>query len=318
MMTRSLLATTLVAFLSSTSLTVAAEVSLRAISMQPLHDIFSEPAKMLFNKINEMGKGSIKIDLAGGPEMIPPPQLANAVKTGVVDVVMIVSTIYKGMVFEVESLQLATMDYPQRRKNGAIDYLDKLHQEKMNTHLMTGYGDAIPLHLFMRKPLDKLDLTGLTIRSSPTYETLLKSLGAKTAVIIPSEVHTALERNIIDGFGYPAWGLREAGLESATKYRIDPGFYRTSVTFLMNLDKYKSLDAAQKKTIKDAVTWFEDMMPGWAAKVTKDQYASQEKAGIKAINLAGGLAERAAALYWEELEKGSPQHIPALRKMLAP
>ncbi len=41
----------------------------------------------------------------------------------------------------------------------------------------------------------------------------------------PGEVYTALERGVVDGYGWPITGIFDLGWHEKTKYRVDPGFY---------------------------------------------------------------------------------------------
>ena len=50
-------------------------------------------------------------------------------------------------------------------------------------------------------------------------------LGANVVTTPPGEVYTALERGVVDGYGWPILGIFDLGWQEKTKYRVDPGFY---------------------------------------------------------------------------------------------
>ena len=50
----------------------------------------------------------------------------------------------------------------------------------------------------------------------------------------PGEVYTALERGVVDGYGWPITGIFDLGWQEKTKYRVDPGFYTAEVSVLVN------------------------------------------------------------------------------------
>ncbi len=52
----------------------------------------------------------------------------------------------------------------------------------------------------------------------------------------PGEVYTALERGVVDGYGWPVLGIFDFGLEKVTKFRLDPGFYSVDVNLMVNHD----------------------------------------------------------------------------------
>jgi TRAP-type C4-dicarboxylate transport system substrate-binding protein len=56
----------------------------------------------------------------------------------------------------------------------------------------------------------------------------------------PGEVYTALERNVVDGYGWPIGGIFDLNWQEKTKYRVDPGFYDAEVSIIMNLDTYRA------------------------------------------------------------------------------
>jgi TRAP-type mannitol/chloroaromatic compound transport system substrate-binding protein len=47
----------------------------------------------------------------------------------------------------------------------------------------------------------------------------------------PGEVYTALERGVVDGYGWPTAGIFDLGWHEKTKFRVDPGFYTAEVSF---------------------------------------------------------------------------------------
>jgi hypothetical protein len=53
--------------------------------------------------------------------------------------------------------------------------------------------------------------------------------------IPPGEVYTALERGVVDAYGWPIMGVFDLGLQEKTKYRFDPGFYNVEVSIVFNL-----------------------------------------------------------------------------------
>ena len=73
----------------------------------------------------------------------------------------------------------------------------------------------------------------------------------------PGEVYTALERGVVDGYGWPITGIFDLGWHEKTKFRVDPGFYSAEVSILINKTTLAKLNAAQKKVIVDAAAWIE-------------------------------------------------------------
>jgi TRAP-type transport system periplasmic protein len=133
-----------------------------------------------------------------------------------------------------------------------------MHQDKMNAYFLARTGDHVPFHLYLTTPIDKPDLSGLTIRTTPVYRAFFDRLGANLVQTAPGEVYTALERGSIDGYGWPVQGILDLGWDEQTKYRVDPGFYQVDVNILVNLDVWNSLNDEQKGLLEEAAAWIEE------------------------------------------------------------
>jgi TRAP-type transport system periplasmic protein len=136
----------------------------------------------------------------------------------------------------------------------------------------------------------------------------------------PGEVYTALERGVVDGYGWPITGIFDLGWHEKTKYRVDPGFYSAEVSILINKDAWNKLNPAQKKVITDTAAWLEAQ----AAETEKENaadIAKQKTAGIQVIEFKD--ADRTAFLTkaydagWAGVLKQSPEHGAKLREFFA-
>jgi TRAP-type transport system periplasmic protein len=78
------------------------------------------------------------------------------------------------------------------------------------------------------------------------YRDFFQALGATVMVTAPGEVYIALERRVVDGYGWPTAGIFDLNWHEKTKFRVDPGFYNTEVSLVMNLDKWKALSQRQR------------------------------------------------------------------------
>jgi TRAP-type mannitol/chloroaromatic compound transport system substrate-binding protein len=114
------------------------------------------------------------------------------------------------------------------RKNGGYDAMAALYAQKMNAIFLARLVDNNPFHLYLNKPIEKADLTGLKLRITPVYRDFFQALGATVVQTAPGEVYTALERGVVDGYGWPITGVFDLGWNEKTKYRVDPGFYTPS------------------------------------------------------------------------------------------
>jgi len=76
-------------------------------------------------------------------------------------------------------------------------------------------------------------------------------------------VYTALERGVIDGYGWPIHALFDLNWQEKTKFRVDPGFYNAEVSLVVNLDKWKSLAPAARDFLTRQALAYEGQNEFW-------------------------------------------------------
>src|SRR5262249_13643555 len=82
-MKRIVLAAALTAFANAAA--SAQEVTLKAITAFAENTTYSRPFERFIARVNEAGKGLVRINYIGGPKAMPPFEVGNALKGGVVD-----------------------------------------------------------------------------------------------------------------------------------------------------------------------------------------------------------------------------------------
>ena len=309
----------LAALLALAPAATAQEVTLKAAVFVPPSTTYGIPFKRFVDHVNETGKGVLQIRIVGGPEAVPADGQAQAVKSGVLDIASIPPTYYKSAMVEGDAQILSDMSVAEQRKSGAYAMLNQIAVERMNSLYLTTYGMGVPFHLYVSKemPLSKPeDLKGLRFRGQPNYNAIFKNYGIAGVNIAAPEVYTALERGVVQGYGWPLWGINDFGWDKLTKMRVDPGFYNVVVNILMNKTKYDSLTAAQRMVIDDAVAWFEADSVRYTNETTKAALDLQEKQGIKVVNFGPEFKKIAVDLYWDDLKKLSPQSIGRVQALL--
>jgi TRAP-type transport system periplasmic protein len=298
----------------------AQEVTLKGISSFAEKTFYSRGFERFIEKVNTDGKGVIQINYIGGPKAMPPFEVGNALKVGVVDIANATGAFYTNLMPEADAWKLTEKPMSEIRKNGGFEYMARLYDQKLNAIFLARHIDNNPFHIYLNKPIDKIDLTGLKIRITPVYRDFFQSIGATVVQTAPGEVYTALERGVVDGYGWPITGIFDLGWHEKTKYRVDPGFYSAEVSVLINKDTWSKLNPAQKKVITDAAAWLE----GQAAETAKENevdIARQKTAGIQVIEFKGaeGEAFRAKAYEagWAGVLKQSPEHGAKIREFFA-
>ena len=160
---------------------------------------------------------------------------------------------------------------------------------------------------------------GLRLRGIPIYREFIQSLGGSVVTLPPNELYTALERNVVDGYGWPITGIFDVALQEHTKYRVDPGFYNVEVGVLVNQATWNRLGAKQKEILQQAALWMEDLNLD-NSRLFAEEKVRHEKAGIKAIVFEGDQAKdylaKAYDAIWKAMEQRSPQHGAKLKELL--
>jgi TRAP-type transport system periplasmic protein len=294
----------------------AQETTLRLVSAFAENTTYVKNLMPMIQKLNAEGKGSLQINFIGGPKAMPPFEVGNAVRTGVVDMAMTTGAFYTNIMPEADALKLTQVPHQQLRKNGGHDLINKIWNEKANMQYLARVIDHTPFHLYLTKKIDKPDLTGLKIRITPVYREFFQALGATVMQTPPGEVYTALERGVVDGYGWPINGIFDFNWHEKTKFRVDPGFYSAEVSLVMNLDKWKALNAKQRELLTRHAIDLENGNEMWK-QVNADDIRKQKEAGIQVITFDSKYYDQAYDIAWASAIKASPTYGPQMRKLFS-
>jgi TRAP-type C4-dicarboxylate transport system substrate-binding protein len=267
-------------------------------------------------KFNAEGKGVAQINFIGGPKAIPTFEVGTSVKNGVVEMAMTTGAFYTNLMPEADFLKLTQLPVAELRKNGGFDYINKVWNQKANLQYLARMVDETPFHLYLTKKIDKPDLSGFKIRVTPVYRDFFASMGATLIQTPPGEVYTALERGVVDGYGWPIQGIFDLNWHERTKFRVDPGFYNAEVSIIMNLDAWKKLSPQQRSFIEKQALTLEAQNSVWR-KLNEEDTRRQAQAGIQAIKFDKAYVDKAYDVAWASATKQSPEHAPQMRKLFS-
>ncbi len=293
----------------------AQETTLNAVVFVPRNTAFAEVFVRFVEQANKEGKGLLQVKLVGGPDAIPTFEQGNAVRNGVVDMVALPPTFYTNVCPECDAQILAPQMTPQLRKTGFWSALERITNQKINAHLLTAYGDGIAFHIWTNKPPAGGLLKGMRLRTTPNYTPLFNTLGVSVVQTAPGELMTALERGVVDGYGWPAVGVFDLGWGAHTKYRIDPGFYNVIVNVLVNLDKWRALRDDQRAFLDRMAGWVEAENLRWVAERKAADDKKIKEAGIQVVDLGPAHRRTAYDAYWDYLAKRAPEPTKELRSL---
>jgi len=299
----------------------ADEITLKAITAFAEGTTYSKPFERFIQRVNASGKGLVHINYIGGPKAMPPFEVGNALKGGVVEIANATGAFYTNVMPESDAWKLTEHPMAELRKNGGYDAMAALYAQKMNAIFLARLVDNNPFHLYLNKPISAPDLTGLKLRITPVYRDFFQALGATVVQTAPGEVYTALERGVVDGYGWPITGVFDLGWNEKTKYRVDPGFYTAEVSVLVNKASWEKLTDAQRDVLRKAAEAGETEAAAEFAAENAKETKRQADAGIQTIALDPAAAKtylaKAYQAGWDGIIRQSPEHGPKLKELFS-
>ncbi|MBT5050134.1 MAG: TRAP transporter substrate-binding protein DctP [Rhodospirillaceae bacterium] len=278
--------------------------------------------------VNKANNG-IKLDYKGGPEVIPNRKQGAALKRGVIDVMFGPSVYYAGLVPCARVIPLSNVPQAELRKNGGWAALDACWQKGLNGKLLAhGMEGATVFHVYLagdyKSRISKktgLDLSGFKVRSTAGYHPMFKKMGAVPINISPGDVYTSLERGVVKGLAWPEGGVARYGWSKFIKYRVGPGWWRTSSTIVMNLDAYNKLTKTQRDALDAASIQYEKDSVASLRKLVAIDNKKVFASGVKHVDLKGEAAkaylDTAYNATWDAAKKRMPaETYNTLRKLL--
>lgn len=240
----------------------------------------------------------VKLNYIGGPEVTPNRKQGPAMMRGLIDIIMSPSTYYAPLVPEARLTGISNVSPQEWRRNGGYDIMAKAWAERLNAVIL-GWGNFYGFNQFfiwtVNKPeLSKetgIDLTGKKMRTTPLYTPFFKAMGAIPKAISPAEVYTALQRGVVEGLAWPEGGVAFRGWQKFIKYRVYPGFFRSTTMVTMNLDKFNDLPRKAQEQLREAGLYYENNS-GEILKA-KAEVDNQKvfKAGVQKFELKGEYAK---------------------------
>lgn len=259
-MRRLIVSTAACGLLMGVASAATAETSMRALAFIPHQHPVMKMSHVWVDRVNAALKGKVKINYVGGPEVIGRREQWDAASKGVVDIIMHVFADIQDRAPATASSWLSKCTIPQERKNGHFAHLDA-EMNKLNLKLIARVQIG-NFYLWVNKNAKSLaELKGLKMRTGSLYDNMMRKLGMVPVTMNSPATYTALERGVVDGFGWPTSGVLRRGWIKKAKYVIDlPFFGNSNMGAIMNLDKWNKLPADVRKTMTDISIAYEPEM----------------------------------------------------------
>ena len=317
-----------VAFIAATALCNFSSVSfaaepivLKGVTGLPRNAIQNQDIPGLADEVFKASNGRLKIEWTGGSEVIPTFDQVEAVKKGVMDMLLCHPRGYfKSHMAVAEAGGLSQLTAWEERKSGAFDLWNKIFREQTNGEYLGRFHSKIKFCIYTNFRINTLeDFKGKNIRVMPLYIPLLQALGATPVTIPPPDVYTAMERGVVQGYLWPEIGIVSVGWHEVTKFVLDPGVFQIEDVVLVNLDKFNKLPKDLQTVLKDSVAKFEFIGTETLEKAAKVEWETMQKRGIQKCSLPPADAKKfvdlAYELTWNKIIKDDPVYGPQLRKL---
>lgn len=321
-MTKLTNATVGLSLLSLASFVQAEEIQLNVVSFTPKTAVVSHGFKLFIDDINEKFDGELELKWRGGPEVMPPFRLADAVRNGSIDMALVSPSYYSGLVPSSTTSNLSLKSYEEIKATGYYDRMTKIHADRGLHYLGEIPASDVKFFIFLKeKVAGPEELKSKRIRVFPTILPFVKALGAEPLVLPMGEIYTAMERGVIDGFAQSNLGWVDQ-FTDVVNYYITPSFYRAGFNVLVNPEAWGELPPELQTRVQDYVR--NDLAPriddSWD-KIIATGYQQMADAGFKEIALTGDEGKKyldlALDAAWGDYEtKIEPDLYAELKHML--
>jgi len=309
---------------SSEAQTGSKPITLNFVSFAPASNVveFQYIKKELFDRINQLAHGRLVINVKGGPEVIPPPNLGVAVKTGTIDMACIPNAFFEDLVPGVGVTHLSPFSAVEERKIGVYEAINELYKKAGLFYL--GRGEATEpgyFMLFLNKLVEKpADFKGLRLGGTTSFHGQYRELGSVASTLAITDYNTAMERKTVDGLATSIYIALAYGLQSVTKYVIQPGFWRSSVAIPINLATWNKIPKDLQEMMIKEMAAFEAKYAQYELEQRNNFLKRFENAGVKIINLSPEVAkwfvETSTEGAWKYAQERQPGDIiPKMRQL---
>lgn len=303
----------------------ADKIVLRAVSAWPQNSVEHDGFFMFIDEVNKKLEGRVEIKYLGASDVVKTFNQFEMLGKGMFDIGHLPGNYAKNMLPIAETLHLSRIKPWEERQNGTYDIMKREFGKKMNIYYLckVGSGEGYLYQLYSNFPVKGLgDFKGKTFRVAPVYVPLLNALGAGSVSMPPGEIYTAMERGVVDGFGWPTLGILDFKWTEVTKYRIDPGFYPVGLGIFLNLDRWKKLPEDIRSEIENIAKSMERTAYDYYSTEAKKESQGIVKKGMKILTLPSGDAKRFVDIAfqegWKGVIKNDPTNGPKLKALTTP
>lgn len=279
-----------------------AQVTIKFAHAAPNSDLQQNLAVFFKDKVEKDTNGAVKVQIFPQGQLGNDAQMIDGTRSGIIDIVMVGLNNFSGLMPESEAFGLPFM-FPTREQ--AYKALDgKAGQgvlNSMETHGLKGLGFPENGYRNMtnkRGPIrTPADLKGLRMRvnNSKALNDMFAAMGANPQQLPIAELYTALETGVVDSQDHPIGITLSFKYHEVQKFLSLTQHAYSPLAVAMNLKKFDSLTAAQKRVILDAAKQSVDMQRKLSISKEDEIIAALEKNGMKVNRDVNGAAFQVAS-----------------------
>lgn len=241
---------------------------------------------------------SLKVDIKG-PETVSSFEQLEPVRAGLFQVLYTHGGYHYGTTGIGMGMDAVAGDPTKRRSTGIWDFVDQSYQ-KLGLKLISIPTSGQGYHMVLTKPVGADGrLTGMKIRGTPVYKSLLEYLGASLVVLPPAEIYSALDKGTVDGAAWPVLGALGFKWYETAGYMLRPRFGDTSHLILMNLNAFNALSASDQALLLKIGEDLEVETFAQFDALAEQEIAELTKLGMKTTQLAPAV-EAALPKVWAD------------------
>ena len=236
------------------------------------------------NMVAEASDGTINIT-AYGPEVAPPGRQLQPAGAGVFDLIYTHGLYHTGDTTIGAALDAVNNDIDKRRSSGLWAWIDDYYSKTQNLKIL-----AIPtvqsgFRLLLREPMPTNGkLTGMKVRALPSWNGVVRELGAVPVVISFGELYSSVEKGVVDGLIWTSVGALNFKFHEVAPHLINPTFGSVSYLLMMNLDKWNGLESAKQKLLLEAGLQLEHSTVTTFNRMFEDETTAMVAGGAKLGN----------------------------------
>jgi TRAP-type C4-dicarboxylate transport system substrate-binding protein len=212
--------------------------------------IYTKQCKQLAERITKAGI-KVKVLPFNSIKMFQQP---TAARKGRVDLVCTPAAFYARAIPENEAISTSNVGPATVRANGGTGMIDRLNQKHFNVKYLGWTGAGGRFRIYMKNApkfrSGMLDLSGVKLRDNPIYGAFFKAMQGSTHPMGATQVYAALEKGVVNASAWATIGLKGLKWDKFLRHAVEPEFYQTDIGWIMNLDRWKKLSAADKKTLQ--------------------------------------------------------------------